>query len=106
MDKYLVNDVVSVFFQLTAKNIQCMRAILSLAHCYGDVLGSAWYTILNTLQHLTVMLGLKFSSSGSVKAIQVNELPTLVCLHTFIDWISFALVSYQSLNCLLTVLNI
>ena len=68
----------NILLQLTAKNIQCMRAILSLAHCYGDVLGTAWYTVLHTLQHLTIMLGLKFSSSGSVKAIQVNELPTLV----------------------------
>jgi len=71
--------------ELTAKNIQCMRAILSLAHCYGDVLGTAWYTVLHTLQHLTIMLGLKFSSSGSVKAIQVNELPTLVMSQSLIS---------------------
>ena len=87
MHNYLLKSVLyykslslycNVPIQLTAKNIQCMRAILSLAHCYGDVLGTAWYTVLHTLQHLTIMLGLKFSSSGSVKAIQVNELPTLV----------------------------
>ncbi|ELU04807.1 hypothetical protein CAPTEDRAFT_201502 [Capitella teleta] len=35
---------------LTAKNIQCMRAILSLAHCHGSILGSAWHQVLTTLQ--------------------------------------------------------
>ncbi|XP_065066543.1 protein MON2 homolog isoform X1 [Rhopilema esculentum] len=64
--------------ELTAKNIQCMRAILSLAHCHGDVLGTAWYMVLQTLQHLTVILGLKFSASGSLKGIQANDLPSLV----------------------------
>ena len=37
-------------FQLTAKNIQCMRAILSVAHCHGGILGSAWHVVLTTLQ--------------------------------------------------------
>jgi hypothetical protein len=37
---------------LTAKNLQCMRAILSIAHCHGDLLGSAWHMVLTTLQHL------------------------------------------------------
>ena len=31
---------------LTAKNLQCMRAILSVAHCYGNLLGSSWHIIL------------------------------------------------------------
>ena len=35
---------------LTAKNLQCMRAILSVAHCHGAVLGSAWHLVLTTLQ--------------------------------------------------------
>jgi hypothetical protein len=35
---------------LTAKNLQCMRAILSVAHCHGAVLGSAWHMVLTTLQ--------------------------------------------------------
>lgn len=63
---------------MTLKNIQCMRALLNLAHCHGDVLGTAWYTTLATLQHLTQILGLKLSSGGSNKAIQANELPNLV----------------------------
>ena len=37
---------------LTAKNLQCMRAILSIAHCHGDLLGPAWRMVLTTLQHL------------------------------------------------------
>ena len=56
-----------------------MRALLSLAHCHGDVLGTSWYMVLQTLQHLTVILGLKFSASGSLKGIQANDLPSLVC---------------------------
>lgn len=35
---------------LTAKNLQCMRALLSLAHCHGSILGSAWHLVLTTLQ--------------------------------------------------------
>jgi hypothetical protein len=35
---------------LTSKNLQCMRALLSLAHCHGSILGSSWYLILTTLQ--------------------------------------------------------
>nr|CAH0104416.1 unnamed protein product [Daphnia galeata] len=53
---------------LTAKNLQCMRAILSVAHCHGAVLGSAWHMVLTTLQHLAWILGLKPSSGGSLKS--------------------------------------
>lgn len=35
---------------LTAKNLQCMRAILALAHCHGAILGTAWHLVLTTLQ--------------------------------------------------------
>jgi len=38
---------------LTAKNLQCMRAILSLAHCHGSILGTAWHLVLTTLQVLS-----------------------------------------------------
>jgi len=40
---------------LTAKNLQCMRAILSVAHCHGAVLGSAWHMVLTTLQVCVLM---------------------------------------------------
>ncbi|XP_078340584.1 protein MON2 homolog isoform X3 [Crassostrea virginica] len=55
---------------LTAKNIQCMRSLLSVAHCNGGVLGTAWHLVLTTLQHLVWILGLKPSSGGSLKASQ------------------------------------
>ncbi|KAK7101826.1 protein MON2 homolog [Littorina saxatilis] len=55
---------------LTAKNIQCMRALLSLAHCHGGILGTAWHLVLATLQHLVWILGLKPSNGGSLKAGQ------------------------------------
>ncbi|XP_043230442.1 protein MON2 homolog isoform X1 [Amphibalanus amphitrite] len=53
---------------LTAKNLQCMRAILALAHCHGAVLGTAWHLVLTTLQHLVWILGLKPATGGSLKA--------------------------------------
>ena len=31
---------------LTAKNLQCMRSILSVAHCHGNLLGNSWHIIL------------------------------------------------------------
>lgn len=53
---------------LTAKNLQCMRALLSLAHCHGSILGTAWHLVLTTLQHLVWILGLKPATGGSLKA--------------------------------------
>ncbi|KAK3593006.1 hypothetical protein CHS0354_005360 [Potamilus streckersoni] len=59
---------------LTAKNLQCMRALLNLAHCHGGILDTAWHLVLTTLQHLVWILGLKPSSGGSLVAKQqVNE---------------------------------
>ena len=55
---------------LTAKNLQCMRSILSICHCHGDLLGPAWHIVLTTLQHLVWILGLKPSSGqgGQLRA--------------------------------------
>ena len=55
---------------LTAKNLQCMRAILHLAHCHGGILGSSWHIVLATLQHLAWILGLKPSTGGCLQAVQ------------------------------------
>ncbi|KAL7044610.1 hypothetical protein ACKWTF_002001 [Chironomus riparius] len=55
---------------LTAKNLQCMRAILHLAHCHGGILGSSFFIVLATLQHLAWILGLKPSTGGSLQATQ------------------------------------
>lgn len=57
---------------LTAKNLQSMRALLSLAHCHGDILGTAWHLVLTTLQHLVWILGLKPSTGGSLKAARTT----------------------------------
>ena len=51
---------------LTAKNLQCMRSILSVAHCYGNLLGQSWHIILTTLQHLVWILD-KFQQVWSLK---------------------------------------
>ena len=55
-------------FQLTAKNIQSMRALLSVAHCHGGILGTAWHLVLTTLQvwyciDLAIRLGFDLSSN-------------------------------------------
>ncbi|XP_023214026.1 protein MON2 homolog isoform X4 [Centruroides sculpturatus] len=63
---------------LTAKNLQCMRAVLSLAHCHGAVLGTAWHLVLTTLQHLVWILGLKPSTGGSLKASRSADAPNAV----------------------------
>lgn len=55
---------------LTAKNLQSMRALLSLAHCHGGILGTSWHLVLTTLQHLVWILGLKPSTGGSLKAVR------------------------------------
>uniref|UniRef100_A0A1L8DV77 Protein MON2 homolog n=1 Tax=Nyssomyia neivai TaxID=330878 RepID=A0A1L8DV77_9DIPT len=53
---------------LTAKNLQCMRSLLHLAHCHGGLLGTSWHIVLATLQHLVWILGLKPSTGGSLQA--------------------------------------
>lgn len=54
---------------LTAKNLQCMRAMLHLAHCHGCILGTSWHIVLATLQHLVWILGLKPSTGGSLQVV-------------------------------------
>lgn len=51
---------------LTAKNIQCMRTVINLAHCHGTVMNTAWQIILTTLQHLVWILGLKPATGGQL----------------------------------------
>ncbi|XP_071483188.1 protein MON2 homolog [Diadema antillarum] len=63
---------------LTAKNIQCMRAILSLAHCHGAILGASWHLILSTLQHLVWILGLKPTPGGGLKVGGATDSHTTV----------------------------
>ncbi|XP_066601178.1 protein MON2 homolog isoform X2 [Prorops nasuta] len=63
---------------LTAKNLLCMRALLSLAHCHGSILGTSWHLVLTTLQHLVWILGLKPSTGGSLKAGRTATDPNAV----------------------------
>lgn len=51
------------------KNLQCMRAMLHLAHCHGCILGTSWHIVLATLQHLVWILGLKPSTGGSLQVV-------------------------------------
>ncbi|KAJ6640307.1 Protein MON2 like [Pseudolycoriella hygida] len=61
---------------LTAKNLQCMRALLHLAIDHGNVLGTAWQIVLTTLQHLVWILGLKPSTGGSLRATPKASIDT------------------------------
>uniref|UniRef100_A0A8C4IAB6 Protein MON2 homolog n=1 Tax=Dicentrarchus labrax TaxID=13489 RepID=A0A8C4IAB6_DICLA len=63
---------------LTAKNIQCMRTLLNLAHCHGAVLGTSWQLVLATLQHLVWILGLKPGVGGALKPGRAVEGPSTV----------------------------
>ncbi|KAI7811623.1 protein MON2 homolog isoform X1 [Triplophysa rosa] len=63
---------------LTAKNIQCMRTLLNLAHCHGVYLGTSWQLVLATLQHLVWILGLKPAVGGVLKPGRAVEGPSTV----------------------------
>ncbi|KAI9582916.1 hypothetical protein GQX74_012133 [Glossina fuscipes] len=58
----------SASVMLTTKNLQCMLAILVLAHSNGSILGTSWHIVLQILQHLVWILGLKPSTAGSLQA--------------------------------------
>ena len=47
------------FVLLTTRNIQVLRALLQVALDYGPLLGQAWSSLLNALQHLSWILGFK-----------------------------------------------
>lgn len=70
----LPHSIMQAPVMLTTKNLQCMRAILFLAHSNGSILGTSWHIVLQTLQHLVWILGLKPSTGGSlqVKFIKTN----------------------------------
>lgn len=63
----LPHSVMQAPVMLTTKNLQCMRAILFLAHSNGSILGTSWHIVLQTLQHLVWILGLKPSTGGSLQ---------------------------------------
>lgn len=62
---------------ITAKNLLTMKSLLNMSHMYSELLGSSWYIVLNTLQHLTWTLGLRptLTSQGQLKhtAAPVNS---------------------------------
>ena len=53
---------------LSAKNVQCMRCLLNMAHCHGRVMGTGWAMLLRTLTHLTWILGLVPTDNGQLAA--------------------------------------
>ncbi len=48
-----------------------MRTLLSVAHCYGSILGTSWHLILTTLQHLVWIIGFKPSTGGTLKHVGI-----------------------------------
>lgn len=63
----LPHSIMQAPVMLTNKNLQCMRAILCLARNNGSILGTSWHIVLQTLQHLVWILGLKPSTGGSLQ---------------------------------------
>ncbi|CAG0915150.1 unnamed protein product [Notodromas monacha] len=53
---------------LTAKNLLCMKGVLSFANAHGKILDNAWHVVLTTLQHLVWILGLKPTTSASARS--------------------------------------
>uniref|UniRef100_A0A3Q2D6E3 Protein MON2 homolog n=1 Tax=Cyprinodon variegatus TaxID=28743 RepID=A0A3Q2D6E3_CYPVA len=72
---------------LTAKNIQCMRTLLNLAHCHGAVLGTSWQLVLATLQVLTtaVMTDLPVISNILSRLFESSQYLDDVSLHHLIN---------------------
>jgi hypothetical protein len=54
---------------ITAKNLLTMKSILKISVELAELIGSSWYIILSTMQHLTWTLGLKpvANSNGLLK---------------------------------------
>lgn len=53
---------------LTAKNLQCLRTLMSLAVESGAILDKCWYMVLVTLQHVAWVLGLRCNSFYSLSS--------------------------------------
>lgn len=56
-------------FQLTAKNMQVARLLISCAQANGQKLMDCWDMILATLQHLMWILGMKPTPGGSFRTV-------------------------------------
>lgn len=63
---------------ITAKNLLIMKSILSMAQAYSELIGSSWYIILSTMQHITWTLGLKPTpgSNGQLKHLTGSMIST------------------------------
>ena len=64
--------------QLTAKRLQCIRSLVNLAQCYAEDLGSGWRVLLQTLHHLTHVLGLQPQANGALRPVRTLETPSMV----------------------------
>lgn len=47
--------------------MQCMKTLLNIAHCMGDILNESWEIVLETFQHLD-----KFWYTTPYRPIQVT----------------------------------
>jgi hypothetical protein len=56
------------FVLLTTRNIQVLKALLQVALEYGPLLGQAWSSLLNALQHLSWILGFKPTLNGEMSS--------------------------------------
>ena len=61
------------FVLLTTRNIQVLKALLQVALDYGPLLGQAWSSLLNALQHLSWILGFKPNLGSSEMFTSAKE---------------------------------
>ena len=77
---------------ITAKNLFTIKSILNMSNLYSELLGSSWYIILSTLEHLTWTLGLKPTSGSNgalkhVSSIQTDNTMIFTAVQTDIAFI-------------------
>jgi hypothetical protein len=59
--------------ELNSKRLQCIRSLVNLAQCYADYLEGGWGILLQTLHHLTGILGLQPQPNGSLLPVRRSE---------------------------------
>ncbi|KAI8323752.1 hypothetical protein GQ54DRAFT_303150 [Martensiomyces pterosporus] len=75
----VTNSLAGVQFTMHARQVQCLRVVLSCAQYLASVLGPTWYPVLVTLQQADELLyqsrGMQTSSAGSsgVGAASINS---------------------------------
>eukprot|EP00049_Salpingoeca_infusionum_P004411 m.78965 g.78965 ORF g.78965 m.78965 type:complete len:1623 (-) comp12550_c1_seq1:258-5126(-) len=71
-------EVPSSGWQVTRKNLQCIHVLLNSALCLGDLLGSAFKSVISTLQQLVAILDIPHDVQGSFRSSAASNVQTAV----------------------------